>query len=370
MKKLIAFILGSSSLYCSPPLQCDIGLFATVDFFYWFAQETDLSYALKVKGTNQIASINISPVMLAPKKLEQFKTSWDPGFRIGLGFKPHCDGWDLYCDWTYFHNEKKNKASVVPFGTATLEFFPEVGQYALIDPWINIGNFTSVFDAPFLFDTVTAKWKLNLNTIDLELGRKTLLSCSFAMRPYAGVRSAFLNLEFNNSASLTPNSSESVIFKDLFENHFWGVGVLAGIQPEWHFNSRWFLFSNLDAALLYGKNSAFKKENYFGTAGFGAFRIVDYHNKVKSHFSQMQAIIDLSLGLRWEETWCCERYRSALDLSWEQHFWFDASKRLKLNVAFLNDLGGGSLQFGFQGYDEVSSNLIFGGPVLRARFDF
>ena len=25
----------------------------------------------------------------------------------------------------------------------------------------------------------------------------------------------------------------------------------------------------------------------------------------------------------WEEYWCCEEYRSTVDIGWEHHIWFD-----------------------------------------------
>jgi hypothetical protein len=363
MKRFVLAFAASSSL-------CAADFFVTADFLYWFAKENDLSYALKVQGKNQIARIAISPVMLAPKKVEQFNIAWDPGFRIGFGFQPDCAPFDLYANWTYFHDEKKNHVSVPTFGTTASEFFPDVDQFALINPWINVGNFTSTIDSPFLFDSVSATWKCNLNVVDVEIGLNTLLGSCFYFRPYVGVRTGFLKLTFNNNASLDPDPSESVSFQDHFENRFWGVGLLAGIQPKWYFTPSFSLVSNIDAALLWGSTDAKKKENYFGTAGFGAFRIIDYNNHFHNQFSQFQTIIDLSLGLSWEKFWLCDRLCTAFELVWEQHFWFDAASRVKLNTAFLNDIGAGSLQFGFQGYEETQNHLIFGGAVLKARLDF
>jgi len=42
----------------------------------------------------------------------------------------------------------------------------------------------------------------------------------------------------------------------------------------------------------------------------------------------MLATPELGIGLRWEETWCCDRYRTSLDLVWEHHLIFDYNHRV------------------------------------------
>ncbi|NGX59139.1 MAG: hypothetical protein KR126chlam3_00286 [Chlamydiae bacterium] len=96
----------------------------------------------------------------------------------------------------------------------------------------------------------------------------------------------------------------------------------------------------------------------------------------KSEFFQMNAILDLAIGLRWEENWCCDQYRSTVDIGWKHHIWFDHNHRIKtsdfLDEKFVN-IGKGfptKLAKGFRTYDEVTSNLSYGGLVVRLRFDF
>lgn len=55
---------------------------------------------------------------------------WDPGFRLGLGWNTDCDGWDLYLNWTYYHNRSK-KSTEFPLINAD---FKE-GERTILDPW-------------------------------------------------------------------------------------------------------------------------------------------------------------------------------------------------------------------------------------------
>lgn len=92
--------------------------------------------------------------------------------------------------------------------------------------------------------------------------------------------------------------------------------------------------------------------------------IFNQQQKASNDFYTMQPILDLAIGLRWEETWCCNTYRTALDLGWEHHVWFDHGSRY-----LVIDTSGGSSDV-FKVYSEIASNLMMGGFVLKLRFDF
>jgi len=98
------------------------------------------------------------------------------------------------------------------------------------------------------------------------------------------------------------------------------VGVLGGVQPNWHFCSNFILYSNFDMALIWGQSEEKKREktSYFDST---------LSNNWKNAFYRMQAILDLGIGVRWEKNWCCDRYTTALDLGWEHHIWFNHNER-------------------------------------------
>ncbi|HSW72647.1 MAG TPA: Lpg1974 family pore-forming outer membrane protein, partial [Chlamydiales bacterium] len=225
---------------------------------------------------------------------------------------------------------------------------------------------------PFLFDKVTSTWKLNFNQVDLELGRKFWLSKHMDMRVYAGSRGAWFNTKFNNQALSKTASDVYVLnrFIDYFKDRMWGVGLLAGLQPQWHVNRYFFIFSNLDAALLFGKFRVHKKEDYTSFDSTG-LQSINYHNNSRGVFNHMQAVLDIALGVRWEDTWCY-KVRSSVDVAWENHIWFDDNHRYKINSAHVTTSSGVETvnAISFQNYEEVAGNLIMGGLVIRARVDF
>jgi len=375
----------------SPPfydLQCDWGMFATVDFLYWFAKETGLTYALKTESPDSKFSLGAQSGVLnqvAPRKYKSMDEEWDPGFRAGLGLNSDCDGWDLYAHWTYFHTCNKRSTSVKD---TTFEFINFPLGKSLISPWFNPGNSAGKTLSPnsndiHFFTKITAKWRINYNVLDLEIGRKYWLSQYMSMRPFMGIRGACTRIHFS-----TNPSSESVVdiktvllsnetsYKIRFKNRFWGVGLLGGFQPDWHFGCGFSLFGNVDIALLWGDFDIKRKEN---TSSFStvltepifALTAGDLGTS-KNAFSAMQAILDLGVGLRWESNFCQDRYHLGIDLGWEHHIWFNHNHRFQLRGSFESDADVAPDRQGlsFQHFDETYGNLVLGGPTARLRFDF
>ncbi|NGX48400.1 MAG: hypothetical protein K1000chlam3_01791, partial [Chlamydiae bacterium] len=352
-------------------LQCDWGAFLTADFLYWYARENNLAYASKVQTISNIVPVNDSGIIV-PNAYEHIDTDWAPGVRVGLGWNSCCDGWDFYLHWTYFQNDKSSSISVPDFGFTGSgvgnKFIPQVGEFALLNPWLNASLHGA--NNSQTFDRISAKWRLRFNSIDLEIGRKYWLSQCFTLRPYAGLRGAWTNTLFhtNSFRNFTDVSTTlSQKFQNKFKNKYWGVGFVGGLQPNWHFCSNFILYSNFDISLIWGKAEMKKLENQVETEN--AISVAAYSNSVNNDFFKMQAILDLALGLRWEETWCCDRYRTALDLGWEHHIWLNHNTRTQ-TIDYYTQTISTAIINGYRTFVESSTDTMFGGFVLRVRFDF
>ncbi|MDN3505749.1 MAG: Lpg1974 family pore-forming outer membrane protein [Simkaniaceae bacterium] len=361
-------------------LQCDCGFFFDVEFLYWYAGETDLSYALKAQSTPRTDQPVIpSTLVFAPQNYKSINTKWDPGFRIGIGWNSECDGWDYYLNWTYYCNKSSNSTSVPDTYNQNGDFgLAAEGQEFLLNPWINQSFHGINPNSDILtFDKISAKWRLTFNQVDLELGRKYWLSRCFNLRPYTGLRGAWTRTNFRTksfrdfSDGLT---TYDIDFSDKFKSRTWGVGFLGGIQPTWYFCDNFALYSNMDVALLWGDFEVKKSESYVCVTDQAGTVTIDpnYSNSSTNKFSQMHALLDVAIGLRWEEYWCCDQYRSNLDLGWEHHIWLNHNHRNKTYDYFASP-GATTLDpsvDGFRQYDEATGDLGLGGLVIRLRFDW
>ena len=85
----------------------------------------------------------------------------------------------------------------------------------------------------------------------------------------------------------------------------------------------------------------------------------------------MKPVLDTAIGLRYEDTYCCDEYRFSLDLGWEHHIWFDHNHRY-VSILQVNQSppSGDPLVLAQIDFNFSTYNVGFGGFVLRARFDF
>lgn len=355
-------------------LQCDWGMIFSVDFLYWYARETNLSYAAKITSYDIADTFDtLSSTIYGAPASKSVNTSWSPGFRVALGWQSDCDGWDWLLSWTWMQNSKKSSTS------ASLAN----GQH-LLNQWVNgslqQGLFASTLGGtgkPLFFDNVSARWKLKqYDVIDLVVGRKYWLSRHMAMRPFAGLRGNWFDTTFttNSSNSLTVGTElVGISLKDKFANKSWGVGFVVGFEPTWYFSNCFAIYAGADTALTWGQFRTKKSENYLLSAvsTTAAGDIVNLSQGATHKFFQMNGMIDLALGLRWEDTWCCDRYRTALDLGWEHHLQFDTNHRVKslgnFGVPSTTTVPG---TYGYFTYEEATGNLQLGGLVVRLRFEF
>lgn len=370
-------------------------MFASVEFIEWYARESNLSYAARSVGIQKSAATSGPPVDIGPqvalgvRTYEEFDADWDPGFRIGIGKYFNEKGLDIGLNWTYYHNTLNQTSSVPNFGIEDGNpifpipfnpFFPAPGQSVLINPWSTL-FFNGLDGLSAYFDKVSAYWALNLNQVDLEFGSKFWLSNAFAFRGYGGVRGDWVKVNFNTASSRDftfVGSDVSFLYLDQFTTHFWGVGPIAGLQPTWYFSKQFSLSSKFSGALLMGNFNLKKEENYHHTSTDPSvlsgtiLRPYTFDNHSQNAFFQMQAILDLAIGFRWERDWAQNRYRSTIDIGWESHVFFDLNHRSKL--AGYSHPGiytvGQALLEGSATYSEAAGNLELGGINASFRLDF
>ncbi len=330
-------------------------------------------------GVDANDSVRYKDVFLM-NQLQYLHATWDPGVRLTVGWNSSCDGWDLNLFWTYYHNSKKASSTVPSFSLQ----YPEVGNIGLVNPWGIVG----VGEEHLIWQTISAEWKYTFNSLDLELGKRYWLSKCFTLRPFTGIRSAWTSTDFDlsslrnglNSSAVSPSSGSllNTTSENAFHNTFWGVGFLGGIQPTWFFTPCFSLFASGDVSLLWGGRGLKRKDAYTQSQTSVQTGLLDgpqYHFKYRSKNSNlcmMQPILDLALGIRWENYYCDSRYHLAIDLGWENHTLFNHNYRFQYKDAdHMGDpISSEEEVFAFDSYNETVHNVSFGGLVIRARFDF
>lgn len=307
------------------------GAFISGDFLYWKARQEDLIYASFIEITQDR---NTTVESLKPVEVD---FEFDPGFKIGAGGDLPFDGWDLYLNWTHFHNSisssvSSNEPNLVNFFTRQ-----DLNQAAI-----------------FLGRGAKGSWNLMFNTLDFDWGRRFFLSETLTIRPSWGVKAAWINQRFQFKFSdveqrLNPQNR----FPDEFlhwKNKFWGIGPFIGINTKWTWGWGIGIYGELSGALLWGK---FKEDQSFLINFFeeDANVFTQFRNSMKFDAYRIRPTIKLFVGLDWErcliENWLSLNFRIGYEA---QYFW--------------------SQVFNIQNENNTAGDLTLEGLTFTGRIDF
>jgi len=310
-----------------PQIKDGADLFLFGDLLYWNAHENGLNYAVEKEG-----DLN----NLDDAEVKNIHGKWNFGFRAGIGYNTPHDGWDLRLTWLRFMDNGGRKAK------------NKDGLYPIM---------ASASDT-FLSDATAAKarsrWNVNLNQIDLDLGREFFVSKWLTMRPHVGVRTDWIHQKWTGKyshfiSSLASGSAMDVKFKD----HWYGIGLEGGLDTQWGLGNGWSIFGNLTTAILYGFHDLKLDEETKNRGVETDFADLEQTYRV-SH-----PILDLQMGLRWDNMFDGDRYHLGVQIGWEHHIYFSQNQFQK----FYDNLRAGS-------FVSNQGDLTFQGWTFSARFDF
>ncbi len=317
------------TLPAGPFVKKGAGLFITAEFLWWKGIQERLNYAttgvLIQPGTN----------ITSPGKVHSVHSPWNPGFRIGMGFYPGHDGWDLYARYTWFHSGSTNHASNREGNMLPVSLFLG-GPRSL-----QVNGVT----------TARSQWDLHYNVVDLELGRHFFFSKFLSARLFAGLRGTWNHQDWNtryrsNHIIINGGAPLSGEIKTNQDQDTWGIGIRVGVNSGWTFCKGWSIVSDASFAGVWIDYDN-KRRDSIAQTGFGRAIIANINSDPNSTLFNL----DLMLGLRGEWWFCNERYHLSAQTGWENQVWLHYG-----NFILFNGHGNG--------------DLTFSGLTAKLRFDF
>ena len=332
-KILFAAALCSASLFADPapgfesPAACTPSsrfetsggwnLCLDAEFLWWIAQQDGLIFAQT--GVNSVGPSNFVG------DVKQIKPHWEPGCRVGLRWNTPYDQWDLFLNWTYYHSNAHDSA-----------------KGSLLTLWGHPS-----FDVADTATFAKAHWHLDLNLADLECGRSFWVGKKFSLRPFLGLRGAWIyqNFKIHYDYNVTP----VVTGRLKMTNNFGGGGIRAGCDARFAFSRGWSAYGLISYALLYGSfNTDYKEKESSTLIGVS-----------DDNFQQGLSASQLVLGIRWDTYFSGCRTHAALYAGWEQNFWVGLNK----TTHFVHQLHEANM-------NKYSSNLSLQGGTAGLLFDF
>lgn len=290
---------------------CDMPyrFWGSAQFLYW---STNYNFPFALPTTIDKNPISSSPRLNVTENNIQVNIvrtdhSWSPGVRVGIGFSPKCDCYDFAGYWTYYHNETHK--------TVTSDH--------------------SVIVA--VFNEAKGSIHFNYNVADLEIGRKCSPCSKVFLRPFCGIRAAWLNQDYGvtfigNESTFNVTIPRPVTVsidaspaKLNLDHDIWSVGPRLGLQSKWGCFCGVSIIGDISASLLYGKIKQNIDLDFLTTEQVGSGPVNENKNFIKIHDSYWELFpsLQMLLGLSFNPFRCVR-----VNAGWEANFLWETSNIL------------------------------------------
>jgi len=204
-------------------------IYTTGSFIYWQAFQEAMDYAS--------TTTNISQTFITGLDLVGVDFKYKPGFKAGLGVSSNYDNWDLYAEYTWLHLTD-SRSSIRAANTLLM-----------YNDWYAWD--ASMFNEPPVAESMSGRWKLNMDLFDFELARKYYVGTKLDFRPFIGMRVALIDQRMTISPEVLLNLVNIGIRELRVSSDSWGIGPRLGIDTSWHLGCGFRTIGNTAASLLY-----------------------------------------------------------------------------------------------------------------------
>lgn len=342
--------IGPENYAVNPPVRpytCNGDFEITASLLYWKANEDGLEYAVKTSPIDGFFPQTDTTLIDAHYLNPHF--DWNFGYKIGLGYYSSCDGWDYQLLWTHYDGKAgaHNQATV---GSDTLLFL-----------W---SNFRKAPNDPPVVNSISSNWSLDLNLVDLELGRTYWNSRLLNLRPHIGLRLAYLDQDLSlfQSGGVFAEATPPVNDEVEIDQDCKGVGPRFGLDSFWSLGCGFSLYGNFAFSLLYSRYHVNYDESTREVTGSHAkSKILDLEESFRNNF----LAADFSLGIQYLSLLCDCDYVLSVALGWESQLFLNQNQMWRIVAT------------GFSGdpstdnsYQQSRGDLSTQGWTLKVVFDF
>lgn len=327
------------------PRTCNGDFVIDVQGFYWNAHQDGMEYGLESHVANSSAANRRN---LVDAKYLNPNFDWNFGFKLGVGYNTTCDGWDISILWTSFQGRASSHDEAEADDNHTL--LPLWSAFTPPTPPLYVSN-------------IETSWKLDLNLVDVELGREFWVSRYLTMRPFIGLRVAYLNQDYNiqyrggSFSETTPNVNDFVSL----DNNYKGAGLRSGLDTVWNLGCGWAIYGDMAFSIIYGRFDVDHDEHTReAQSPFAKTRVLETTNS----FRASRFALDLGLGLQWSSLFCDCKYGFTVGLGWEHHLFMDQNQLWRVVKV-------GNTTNGYENvYHQRRGDLDTQGWTLSFKFDF
>lgn len=295
--------------------RCPWDLFFDVSFIYWQPIQENMELGIvDTIAPGATTSINGGVV--------EMDFDYKPGFKIGGGYYFEYDNWDVHGEYTWFHTSNSRSVAVNATASSAQRIYPMWGH----------PNFTGAS----AYDSASEKWTMNMDLVDLDLGRWYYVGTKLLFHPYIGARGAFIRQNAHvtyTSDSPFPYSTSPFRIADIFgKSHSWAVGPRAGLDTTWNVGEGFRVFGCGEADILYTRYTRLTFNSHSVAQAPSTSAIAGVYVTEKN-VPRLRTHLDLELGLGWGTYWDCNNWYTDVALGYEFQVFFDQNMFRHFNSA-------------------------------------
>jgi len=346
-------------------------LYGTASFIYWQARQENMEIGLISKNDAEffapplVGNDPFDTAYVNNMSITSPNFTFRPGFKIGIGARLGWDGWDAFAEYTRFHQTISSGVRSLPRSTAPLGSNHPNGEYLypiLGHPSADSSLLSTFSGLPYFFNNANQSWTLKMDFVDLSLARAYYSGTKLTVRPFLGVRGAWIRQNLTTSYNGTPvylvsqgqrNTRVSTFYSS------WGIGPRAGFESNWLIGRGFRFIGNGAADILYTRYHLHSGQKSYDLTPTPGDNPIDANYTVSQEIDYLRTHLDFEMGFGWGTYFDHNRYHVDLSATYGfQAFWGQNMFRNFENI------DAPAVSFAPNG------DLFVHGLTASARFDF
>lgn len=287
--------------------RCPWDVWVDASFIYWQPYQENMEPAAALNADPTSYAVLGDGSTLTQGKVINQHTKFKPGFKVGLGMNFDHDSWDGHVEYTRFHSTHHTSA-----GVGSGVYVPML----LSNSVYNVFQVTGLAGSASVPVAFSEKWKLNMDLIDVEMGRMYWVGTHLTFYPTVGARGGWINQQLtasytaytitsvNAGTTASTTSVASALQKD--KSTSWCIGPRMGIETNWMLGSWGCNTTCYDGFRFFGNGYADILYTRYNTREIGTVTatIVGVTSTLTEKFGQkrintIRTHLDFEMGIGW-----------------------------------------------------------------------
>lgn len=218
----------------------------SASFIYWKPKQDEFSIGIT------------GPRPTTAQKVYDFESSYQPGFKAGIGVTSSYDQWSVFAEYTRLRTHD------------TTSKYTSAHYPMIMSPWVAMtvqdqslyDPTTSSTTGEILTSSVSNSWHINFQMIDFSLSRSYYVGKKLVFNPFLTARGARINqhlsVNFLYKVRETPHVTSTIYSYN--KNHTKQIGPRLGLDMSWLIGNSFRFGGTLAGGILYTEYQLLHKE--------------------------------------------------------------------------------------------------------------